>query len=455
MTRTTRRFAPPMGSALCLALLCWASSVVAADGGLTLQAIEVHGNGRTSSAVVERQLGLHPGQPVDGALLTDAVEDLRRRELFTNVAFHTRPGDQRGAVVLVLDVVERGPDLRFGTGRSDLDGWYLIPVELSLDNALGRGEEAAVQVRLGYRHVGLVAHYREGAAPDDRWRWGVDLSSLSTDRVYFDGGVEYAHRVERQALGLMLGRRLGRDWSFETALRIEGAEADSTGEVWHDDETAGVAKGDEVAFADLPATVAAGVGRRERTVLRADLVLDTRTGLRAGTAARGVWGRLRLQRTAEHDGGGGFDAATADLRLYRPLGGGVLAGRTLLATVGRDAPFYDRLYLGGLYAVRGVPSQSLSAPGGGTWSWLASLEYRAALVGGATGRGLAGALFVDAGRGGGPGAAVAGDMAASIGWGLRWHLMTDVRLGFDVAAPLTGAPADESWHAHAALGWTF
>ncbi|MBK6898637.1 MAG: BamA/TamA family outer membrane protein [bacterium] len=454
MTRTTRRFSIPTGPALCLVLLCWALSAAAADGALTLQSIEVRGNGRTSSAVVERQLGLRPGQPVDGALLAEAVEDLRRRELFTSIAFHTRPGDERGAVVLVLDVVERGPDLRFGTGRSDLDGWYLIPVELSLDNALGRGEEAAVQMRLGYRHAGLVAHYREGAAPHDRWRWGVDLSSLSTDRVYFDGGLEYAHRVERQALGLTLGRRLGRAWSLETALRLEGAEADSTGEVWQGDENAGVAKGDEVAFADLPADIAAGVGRRERTVLRTDLVLDTRAGQCAGAPARGVWGRLRLQRTAEHDGGG-FGAASADLRLYRPAGGGVLAGRALLATVGRDAPFYDRLYLGGLYAVRGVPSQSLSAPGGGTWSWLTSLEYRAALVGDAADPRLAGALFVDAGRGGGPGEAVAGDAAASVGWGLRWRLLPGIRLGVDVAAPLAGAPADESWHAHAALGWTF
>ena len=454
MTRTTRRFAILLGSGLCLALLSWASSVMAADGPLTLQSIEVRGNDRTSSAVVERQLGLHPGQPVDGALLADAVEDLRRRELFTSIAFHTRPGDERGAVVLVLDVVERGPDLRFGTGRSDLDGWYLIPVELSLDNALGRGEEAAVQMRLGYRHAGLAAHYREGTAPHDRWRWGVDLSSLTTDRVYFDGGVEYAHRVERQALGLTLDRRLGRAWSLETALRVEGAEADSTGEVWQDQERLGAVKGDEVAFADLPADVAAGVGRRERTVLRADLVLDTRAGLCAGAPARGVWGRLRLQRTAER-AGGGFGAASADLRLYRPVGGGALAGRAVLSTVGRDAPFYDRLYLGGLYAVRGVPSQSLSAPGGGTWSWLASLEYRAALVGDGADPRLAGALFVDAGRGGGPGDAVAGETAASVGWGLRWRLLPGIRLGIDVAAPLAGAPADESWHAHAALGWTF
>ncbi|MDO9695464.1 MAG: BamA/TamA family outer membrane protein [Candidatus Latescibacteria bacterium] len=452
MTRTTRRTNTLIiATLLALALPCLAA---ADDGGLTLQAIEVRGNDRTSSAVVARQLGLSPGQPVDGALLTAAVEDLRRRELFSSVAFHTRPGDERGAVVLVLDVVERGPDLRFGTGRSDLDGWYLIPVELSLDNALGRGEEAAVLVRLGYRHSGLAAHYREGTAPGDTWRWGLDLSSLTTDRVYFDGGVEYAHRVERQGFGLTLGRRLGRAWSLETALRLEGAEADSTGEVWQNEERLGAVRGDEVAFADLPVDIAAAVGRRERTLLRADLVLDTRAGQCAGAPARGVWGRLRLQRTAERDGGG-FGAASADLRLYRPAGGGVLACRALLATVGRDAPFYDRLYLGGLYSVRGVPSQSLSAPGGGTWSWLTSLEYRAALIGGAADPRLAGALFVDAGRAGGPGDAVAGDTAASMGWGLRWRLLPDVRLGFDVAVPLAAAPADESWHAHAALGWTF
>lgn len=438
-----------------LAACAAAGSLAAASGSLVLQGIEIHGNDRTSDRVVVHQLGLVPGQELDGEDLAAAIDGLRARGLFKSVDSHTEPGDERGAVVLVLDVVERGPEVRFGTGRTDLDGWYLIPVELSLDNALGRGETANVQFRLGYRHAGLVARYREGNAPADRWSWGVELASLSTDRVYFDGGVEYAQKVERGRAGVFVGRRLGGALRLEAGVRFERAEVDSNGQVWSDDETAGVRKGDAVPYADLPAGIADGVGERKRGVWHADLVLDTRRGRRAGTAASGFWGRLRAARTNER-GGGGFGSAGADLRTYRPAPGGALALRLRADVVGESAPFYDRLYVGGLYTVRGVPSQSLSAPGGGTWSWSGSLEYRAALVGDVADPKLAGSLFVDVGRGGGPGQDVAlRDAASGLGWGLRWRLLPGVRLGFDVAAPLDGSPVGEAFHGYAALGWTF
>ncbi len=448
-----------------LAIALWiqpaagAASAGAATGAgeraLVLQEIEIRGNTRTSDQVVRRQLGLRVAQEVDGEALLAAVDELRRRELFAAVDFHTRPGRERGAVVLVLEVRERGPDLRLGTGLTDLDGWYLIPVELSLANALGRAEQTALQLRFGYRHAGLTAHYREGYAPGDRWHWGVDISLLATDRIYFDNGVEYAHRVERNGLGLALGRRFGRGWNLIAGLRFETVEADSTGEVWMDNRLAGAARGDEVAYADLPEGIAAGVGRRERAIVRSDLILDTRRGRRAGAAGGGVWGRLRLQHTGERRGGG-FNAASLDLRLYREAPGGVLAGRAFGAVTGDEAPFFDRLYLGGLYSVRGVPSQSLSAPAGGTWSWLGSLEYRAALVGQVQDPRLAGSLFMDVG-GGGDGGGEPGrrDAAVSFGWGVRWRLLPGVRLGLDAAAPLDGSPVDKAFRLHTALGWSF
>ncbi len=198
--------------------------------------------------------------------------------------------------------------------------------------------------------------------------------------MYFDDRVEYGHEVGRSGLGLSVGRRLSPAWRIIAALRVENADADSTGKVWQTNTAAGAERGDEVPFADLPSGVAAGVGRRDRAIARADLVVDTRRGSCAGSAASGIWGRLRLEQTQEQDDGG-FAGLSADLRAYRQALGGVLAGRLWAGVVEEAAPFYDRIYLGGLYTVRGVPSQSLSAAEGGTWGWVASCEYRAALAG--------------------------------------------------------------------------
>jgi len=420
---------------------------------LTLEAVEAHGNTRTSLEVIERYLGLSAGATFDQAGLLAAVARLRDGDLFESVDYYTRPGATRGSLVLVLEVEERGPDLRFGTGNSDLDGWYLIPAALSLDNLTGRGERAAIQLMFGYRTVGMSIHYRRGTTPGDRTFWGAELRARGIERVYFVDGVEYGHPVARGGLNLQLGRRLGGAWSLSTTLLMEASEVDSTGTVWQANDVSGVEAGDEVPFDQLPAGIAAGVGERERTTWRTDLVLDTRSGARrAGSPASGLWGRLRLGYTLQDQGD--FPSASCDLRTYHSLGAGVLGLHGRAAYVGEDAPFYDRLYLGGLYTVRGFPSQSLTAPAGDEWLFNGSLEYRAPLMGDAARPRVAGVLFVDVGRGGaidGP----SGDVAVSVGWGFRVRLGWLGYLGTDIALPLTDSPVDESFHGHATLGWSF
>ena len=161
---------------------------------------------------------------------------------------------------------------------------------------------------------------------------------------------------------------------------------------------------------------------------------------------------MRFEQTQEQDDGG-FAGLSADLRAYRQALGGVLAGRLWAGVVEEAAPFYDRIYLGGLYTVRGVPSQSLSAAQGGTWGWVASCEYRAALAGAPENPRLVGSLFADVARGGD--FDITRETAASLGWGVRLRLLPGLWLGADVAAPIKGAPVDEAFHGHVALGWNF
>ena len=231
--RAQRRRDPRIGRAptfvarmTLLLLVAWASTTTLAaapaarPGTLVLEAVEVTGNTRTSDATAVRLLGLEPGRPITQDELLAAVARLRERRAFRELDYFTRPGATRGAVVLVLEVAERGPDLRLGTGQSDLDGWYLIPLELSLDNQLGRGEEAAARFKFGYRHAGFDLYYREGTAPRDRWRWEVAAEGRSNLHVYFVDDVEYVHAVDNSGLAFTLGRRLGAAWRLDLGLRV-------------------------------------------------------------------------------------------------------------------------------------------------------------------------------------------------------------------------------------------
>ncbi|MEJ2721612.1 MAG: POTRA domain-containing protein, partial [bacterium] len=104
---------------------------------LRLESVEIHGNNRTSDDIIMRHLTLSPGDEVN----VDNLEANRRRLLatdyFESVEFSTRPGSERGRVILVIDVRERGfPTFETGFGYDDLYGWFLTLLGLRVDNPL-------------------------------------------------------------------------------------------------------------------------------------------------------------------------------------------------------------------------------------------------------------------------------------------------------------------------------
>jgi hemolysin activation/secretion protein len=133
----------------------------------------------------------------------------------------------------------------------------------------------------------------------------------------------------------------------------------------------------------------------------------------------------------------------------------VLALRVRGAVVSEKAAFYDRLYLGGMYTVRGFPTNSLSAPGGDTWLWSSSLEYRTRILGDSKGTKLAGLFFVDAGASGEFDRDVFGGVSAGAGYGLRLRVWWLDWIGLDVGFPLTDRPIDQRFQVTASIGWSF
>ncbi len=422
---------------------------------LALEAIEVEGNHRTSLSTIQRSFPLRVGDAVDPEAILDAVDQLRDAELFRRLDFRTERGTERGRVRLLLTVEERGADFRFGTGYRDLDGWYLLPAQLRLDNRLGRGERARLSVKLGYRIAGVEAEFGERhVGRDGRWFWGLSAGAFEIQHRYFLDGVEYRHRLDRGHVGGTVGRRLGRSWAMEVGARAETIDAAARPEAAEDDELRGVKKGESLPEDQLPADIADDVGERRGHVLHTQLSFDRRARrVVAGTPAAGLWGRLRAEARLRE--GREVGVVSADLRAYRAALGGVLAMRVQASASGEDAAFYDGRQLGGLYTLRGFPSQSLSAPEGDTRAWAAGLEYRAPLVGRPDLPRVAGVLFMEAGQAFSGSSPAADDVAGAAGFGFRVRIPWIQWLGADFGIPIGRTPVSESFHAHGALGWNF
>ncbi len=420
-----------------------------------LEEIELRGNERTPASLTERTLALKVGESVDPARILEAVEMLRESELFEAVSFKTERGSERGRIRLVLDVTEKGIEFRFGTGYRDLDGWYVVPAQLRLDNRLGRGERVRLSLKLGYRIAGLEATLDEDRiGRDGRAFWGTSAGSFAMQRRYFLDGVEYEHPVSRSHLGAYLGRRIGRAWRLEVGARFEAVDADSVPRAAVNDELRGVEKGDEPDFATLPEAVAGSVGRRQGQIYHAQLSLDRRARARiASTPVRGIWGRMRVEGIVREDAEA--LGVTVDLRAYRAVFGGAMALRARTGVLGRQTAFYDRFHLGGLYTIRGYPSQSLSSAEGDTRFWSSSVEFRGPVLGRPDHPSVMAVLFADAGQGWTEGELRAEDVRASVGFGFRVRVPWLDSLGFDFAAPLDPTPVRESFHLHGALGWNF
>lgn len=422
---------------------------------LQLAAVQLEGATRTPLATVYRYLPLRPGQPLDQAALVAAVDQLRASRLFRSVGFYTRPGAERGQIVLVLEVREQGLDFRWAAGNTDLDGWYLSPATVARDNPFGRGGLFDLQWRVGFRHSGLLLRYDRPRADDGRSYWGARLRVMDTDRPYFADGVEYRHLVGSSGLAGVFGRRLGSRNLVELGLELETVDVSDHATAVTASADGSIAIDQEIPAADLPAAIGDALGRKGRAVVHVDWQHDTRSATRrAGSPVGGVWGRVKgqmvLQDRSSHAG------LQADLRVFREVPGGVLATRLRAAWVGESSAFHDRLYLGGMYSVRGFATHALSAPGGDTWLWSGSLEYRSRILGDARGTRLAGLFFLDAGAAGSsdqadpyPG------VAAGVGYGVRLRVWWLDWIGLDVGFPLTGRPLDQRFQATASIGWSF
>jgi len=422
---------------------------------LVLEDIELTGTGRTPLATVYKYLPLRPGQSIDQTMLVEGVAELRDSGLFKELSYYTKPGTTRGRLILVLEVKDHSIDFRWAAGNTNLDGWYLVPVMVAYDNPTGHGALFDLQWRLGFRHAGILLNYRQPrAGSSGRNYWGARLSTISTDWPWFADGVEFRQEVSTSGLSTMFGRRYGQRWLGEIGLNFEGVSTADYSIANSNSADGTITEGEKISGSDLPSGIEDGLGNDVRLIATLDIQHDTRSKTkRAGTPVSGVWGRVK--GTAIAQGLRSNVGLQADFRGYHDSPGGVLALRVRGAVVSQQAAFYDRLYLGGMYTVRGFPTNSLSTPGGDTWLWSSSLEYRSRILGDNKGTKLAGLFFVDAGAAGQFDGDDFGGTSVGAGYGLRLRIWWLDWIGLDVGFPLTKRPVDQRFQVTASIGWSF
>ncbi|MBU1701832.1 MAG: BamA/TamA family outer membrane protein [Candidatus Eisenbacteria bacterium] len=424
---------------------------VSADA-LIIEKIEVQGNLRTSAGRIIAVSGLATGDPATPETIHSAAHRLRSSSYFSEVEVYTRAGTAPGRVVVVFSVSENRPHFRLGMGYEDLSGWYLIPLQLNLDNLTGHGEILNLSARVGWRLSGLVLTYQNISLSDPRRFFELQLKGESVDRLYFLEGTEISQVVSQSGLGFHGEVPVADHLNLGGWFDVESFEPDSSAEVYRKNEMQDRREGDIVPFEDLPTGIQSEVGRRTLVSIGMSLGIDTRRG--GGLRTRGLWGRtLGEYIFSEKDG---FPAWHWDLRAYTPIGSRLqLSARSLAGSVSSKAPFYKRYYLGGLYTVRGYPSHSLSTPEGHLNFATLSLELRAAWIGAAVDPLLTGLVFCDLGTGWNDRWPDAGDISAGIGYGFRLRMPWIGRLGLDIGYPLNPSPVKESFHINASIGWTF
>ena len=200
-----------------------------APRSLVLEDIELTGTGRTPLKTVYKYLPLRPGQPIDQLQLIDGVRELRESGLFKEVSYFTRPGTERGRLVLVLEVKDHSFDFRWAVGNTNLDGWYLVPAMIAYDNPTGQlydRESLVALARLCVKHgLWLISDeaYRElhysDTDTDAVSVWGLtedDVPGITGRRI----SIETSSKVWN-ACGLRIGGLVTDNPEFHTQAVAE------------------------------------------------------------------------------------------------------------------------------------------------------------------------------------------------------------------------------------------
>ncbi len=417
---------------------------------LTLESIEVVGNTKTSSSVIIRQLNIRPGEPFTINTIEESTQHLRGTNFFKSVDVYSRPGSEKGKVILIVEVKERlWPYFQFEGGHNDIDGWFLVPASLRFDNLFGRGSRFGLQWRLG-DHISKLSLRYKNSFNNNSLLADIQLFTSERSFVHFfeNNNNSTTQNVRSGGLDLKISGLSGWYKHLFLSLRSENYEPDDYGRD---------VLGKRVQADFLPIVIQKDLENNQLNVFGVGLFADTRDN--SSYPQSGFWGALVGEIVnSKTDETIRFPKLSLDARLFQPFfkKNTVLALHLKGAFAGEDAPFYERFYLGGANSLRGYQDRRLTPVGWGNKMFLATAEIRFPLTKkNSPNHRSSGVLFFDAGGNWQEDQVIsADDIYTSIGLGFRLKLPVVGTTRVDFAFPLRKID-DNFYKFHISLGHTF
>jgi outer membrane protein insertion porin family len=145
-----------------------------------VERINIAGNVRSQDKILRRELQLSEGEIFTLRKLQRSKQRLTNLGYFEKVDVTTAPGSDKSKIIVNVDVTERPTGLfSIGGGFSSADG-LLGTIDLSQNNFLGRGWQAAIKIRAGANLQQGQISFTEPWLFDRPLSAGVDLFSIST-----------------------------------------------------------------------------------------------------------------------------------------------------------------------------------------------------------------------------------------------------------------------------------
>lgn len=321
-----------------------------------VERINIAGNVRSQDKILRRELALAEGEMFTLRKLQRSKQRLTNLMYFEKVDITTAPGSDKTKIIVNVDVTERPTGLfSIGGGFSSADG-ILGTIDLSQNNFLGRGWQAAIRIRAGAKVQQGQLSFTEPWLFDRPLAAGFDLFSTQRQFIEYDyrsvgGGVRLSHPFEEY-------------WRWHAGYRLTS------------DDILHVRNPDDTFLRDE-------LGTKVTSLVSGAITRDSRDSIQMPT--RGS----QFSWTTDVAGLGGdhhYLKTIAFLTYFQPIWfGHILSGR-LEGGYGfgfgdERLPVFERFYLGGPNSIRSFKLRQISPVDefgtriGGTTEVLGNLEY--------------------------------------------------------------------------------
>ena len=425
-------------------LLVSANCPLAQSASLVVENIVIQGNRKTAPKVIHNFIPFREGDRIEKQDLDVTTQRLKDSHFFKEVQVYTQPGSVRGQIIVFVEVQERRwPYFQFKGGYNELDGWYLSPIGLRLDNLFGKGNYMGIEFYIGDRLSGLDVSFQ---------RNNIFASDLNLNCLLYTRNRQFVHYVGEEKFLQSVGNS-GLD------LRVNG-DSGLLKYLWFDfiveshqvEEDMMVAGNRDRRF-ELPPELSPYSGKNSGGRFITSLNLDTRDQVYFPT--RGFWGSFSFEQVSSQlDIASQYYKWILDFRGYREVTRKwTIAIRGKGGWISNFAPFYDKFYLGGPNSLRGYADRSLNPLGYASRLIQGSAELRFPFTQGNFPRHfLSGVLFYDVGQSWSePDSYSADQFKSSIGYGFRFALPFIGLVRLDFAYPVP----DYELRVHLSLGHTF